>query len=226
MSLSTGPYSIVGGQTLRISLPPATLLARAVVIGNTTAAAITVQIGGSTRIVLPGSADLFYISSGQGTVTVMSLGPAGTKVGTLHVTWYTPAEIPQSGYPLSASRVSYTTVTTKIYTVTIIPVVKTVGVFTGRRTLAGTTTPVAIIPTTRSESYFSNLRIGWSVWGDVANTGTYIYIGDSAGGDPPDWARIPAGSTKLIGRFSVAWGDAWVARVAGKSGDVVNVWAA
>lgn len=106
------------------------------------------------------------------------------------------------------------------------PPVATVGVFTGRVALTGTATAVAIIPATRTPAYFEHLKIGWVVWSTDANTGTFVYIGDSTGGTPATWARIPSGKTKLMGSFAVAWGNAWVVRVAGKAGDHVNVWAA
>ena len=119
-----------------------------------------------------------------------------------------------------------TNATINIATIHVLPIVKTVGVFTGRVPLKGTTTAVALIPSTRTPTYWENMKIGWTVWSTDANTGTFIYIGDSAGGTPTGWARIPSGKTKLMGSFSVAWGNAWVARVAGKTGDHVNVWAA
>lgn len=232
MSVVTGPYALKGGGTIRIPLPKGTLLVRAVVIGNTTLASVVVTVTGSTRVVFPGSADLFVIESGSSGVKVTSLGGTGSG-GTVQATWFTPAEVPKSGYPLSASRSSFTTFTTKITTVRIIPVVATVGVYTGRVTLKGLTAPVAIIPSTRNETYFSNLKIGWGVWGDLANThGPDIYVGDSAGGTTAaGWARFPSGKTKIIGSFKPAtggasWGNAWVARVAGTTGDICNVWAA
>ena len=115
---------------------------------------------------------------------------------------------------------------TNTVNVLVDPTVKTVGVFTGRAALLGTTTAVVLIPTTRTPTYWENMKIGWAVWSTSANTGTWIYIGDSSGGTPTGWSRIPSGKTKLMGSFSVAWGNAWVARVAGKNGDHVNVWAA
>ena len=110
--------------------------------------------------------------------------------------------------------------------ITVDPIAATVGVFSGRVALAGTTTAVALIPATRTPTYWEAMRIGWVVWSTPSNTGTWIYIGDETGGTPTGWARIPSGKTKLMGSFSVAWGNAWVARVAGKLGDHVNVWAA
>ncbi|MDA8316526.1 MAG: hypothetical protein M0010_15355 [Actinomycetota bacterium] len=106
------------------------------------------------------------------------------------------------------------------------PVVATVGVFTGHVALAGTATAVPIIPSTRTPTYWENLRIGWSVWSTPKNTGTSIFIGDATGGTPAGWARIPSGKGNLMGAFSVDWGNAWVVRVAGKLGDYLNVWAA
>ena len=134
-----------------------------------------------------------------------------------------PVGVPPAG-PSSFAVVSNATL--NVTTVHMLPVVKTVGVFTGRVALTGTTTAVAIIPSTRTKTYWEDSKIGWAVWSTTANTGTWVYIGDSAGGTPTGWSRIPSGKTKLLGSFSVAWGNAWVARVAGKTGDHVNVWAA
>lgn len=128
--------------------------------------------------------------------------------------------------PSTLTKLSKSTTVVKITTVHILPIVKTVGVFTGRIALKGTTTKVAIIPTTRTATYFQNLRIGWAVWSTQANTGTYIYIGDSTGGTPTTWARIPSGKANLLAKFSINWGNAWVARVSGHTGDHVNVFAA
>lgn len=131
--------------------------------------------------------------------------------------------LPQGLPPLVAPS-SFTSIVN--FTTINLPVTTTVGVFTGRATLKGTTTKVPIIPATRTPSYWEHLKIGWSIWSTETNTGTFIYIGDSAGGTPKTWARIPSGKTKLLGKFTIRWGNAWVARVAGKTGDQVNVWAA
>lgn len=128
--------------------------------------------------------------------------------------------------PSTLTKLTKSTTVVTINTIHVLPIVKSVGVFTGRVTLTGTANAIAIIPATRTQTYFENLKIGWAVWSTTANTGTWIYIGDSSGGTPATWARIPSGKTKLLGSFSVAWGNAWVVRVAGKLGDHVNVWAA
>lgn len=101
MSIVTGPTPIGGGKQVRIPLPTASIVARAVAVGNLTTAAVQVTVASSSRYLLPGSADLFPISSGQSFVTVLSLGTA-TQGGNITTTWFTPTEIPQAGYPYGA----------------------------------------------------------------------------------------------------------------------------
>ena len=116
-------------------------------------------------------------------------------------------------------------VTVKV-TVAPPPVVATVGILSVRVKLLGTTTAVAIVPATRTQTYFENCKIGFVIWGTPTNTGKRIYLGDAAGGVSVTDASIPAGATKLVGAFSVAFGNAVTMRVSGKTGDYANVWAA
>jgi len=106
------------------------------------------------------------------------------------------------------------------------PVVATVGILSVKVALLGTATAVPIVPATRTQTYFSHCRIGFVIWGTPTNTGKHIYLGDSAGGVSTAQASIPAGATKLVGSFSVAYGNAVTMRVSGKAGDHANVWAA
>lgn len=106
------------------------------------------------------------------------------------------------------------------------PVVATVGILSVRVKLLGTTTAVAIVPATRTQVYFENCKIGFVIWGTPTNTGKRIYLGDAAGGVSVTDASIPAGATKLVGAFSVAFGNAVTMRISGKTGDYANVWAA
>ena len=108
MSIVTGPTPIGGGKQVRIPLPTASIVARAVAVGNLTTAAVQVTVASSSRYLLPGSADLFPISSGQSFVTVLSLGTA-TQGGDITTTWFTPTEIPQAGYPYGAPVTAVTT---------------------------------------------------------------------------------------------------------------------
>ncbi|MDA8311433.1 MAG: hypothetical protein M0Z46_12640 [Actinomycetota bacterium] len=102
MKLATGPYTLHGGGHISISLPAATLLVRAVIIGNLTPAAVTVTIGGQTSHLLPASANLFTLSSGAQGIVVTSLGTA-TQSGTITAEWLTPATVPPSGYPFGGA---------------------------------------------------------------------------------------------------------------------------
>ena len=196
----------------------------------------------------PATATAFVYLTGQQAIQCLGAQPsAGVEVvqgqrlevrgtGFAHTTEYSAFAIgqlfpgPPRGMlpagPSTLTKLAKSTTTIKVTTLHVLPIVQTVGVFSGRVALLGTTTQVPIIPATRTPAYWEDMKIGWTIWSTEANTGTYIYIGDSAGGTPTGWARIPSGKTKLMGSFSVAWGNAWVARVAGKSGDHVNVWAA
>jgi hypothetical protein len=193
-----------------------------------TAAKFTLRVNGANRFSwlgpLPGAAVVVTQGSSV-SITGTGLVADHTYAALLTGSWHVGEAIgvPPQG-PSSFVQTSKVTITTVL--ATIVPAVKTVGVFTGRVLLKGTTTAVALIPSTRTPTYWENMKIGWAVWSTDANTGTFIYIGDSTGGTPTGWARIPSGKTKLMGSFSVAWGNAWVARVAGKTGDHVNVWAA
>ena len=102
MRLATGPYPISGGKHVTIPLPAATLLVRAVVIGNLTPAAVTVTIAGETSHLLPATANLFTLSSGCQGIVVTSLGTA-TQSGTITAEWLTPATVPGSGYPVGGA---------------------------------------------------------------------------------------------------------------------------
>ena len=99
MSITTGPFSLPAKGQLRITLPPATLVVKAVVLGNLGSAAAEVSIAGSSRVLLPGSADLFPVSTGSGQIVVTSLG---TGASTITATWLTPDEIPAAGFPYGA----------------------------------------------------------------------------------------------------------------------------
>lgn len=193
-----------------------------------TGAVMQLLVNGSPRFKWLGPLPSAAVVLTQGSrITVKATGLAKSTGYTALLTgaWAhgAPQGIPPQG-PSSFAAVSNATF--NMTTVHMLPIVATVGVFTGRVALTGTTTAVALIPATRTPKYWENMKIGWTIWSTEANTGTYIYIGDSAGGTPTGWARIPSGHTKLMGSFSVAWGNAWVARVAGKTGDHVNVWAA
>lgn len=102
MKLATGPYTLPGGGHISISLPAATLLVRAVIIGNLTPAAVTVTIAGQTSHLLPATANLFTLSSGSQGIVVTSLGTA-TQSGTITAEWLTPATVPGSGYPMGGA---------------------------------------------------------------------------------------------------------------------------
>lgn len=106
------------------------------------------------------------------------------------------------------------------------PVVKTIAILSARIKLLGTTTAVPIVPASATQTYFANCKIGFVIWGTPTNTGKKIYLGDHAGGVGITDASIPAGVTKLIGSFSVAFGNAVTIRISGKTGDYANVWAA
>ena len=127
--------------------------------------------------------------------------------------------------PISSSTFTQSTVN-NVTTVHILPVVDTVGILSVKVKLLGTTTAVAIVPSTATQTYFKNCKIGFVIWGTPTNTGKHIYLGDAAGGVSTSDASIPAGATKLVGAFSVAFGNAVTMRVSGKTGDYVNVWAA
>lgn len=170
-----------------------------------------VEVRGGTRLQVKGSG---FTKTAASTAWAIGSVSRGTPVGV----------VPTG--PSTITKLTKSTTVVTINTLHVLPIVKTVGVFTGRVALKGTATAVAIIPATRTATYFENLKIGWAVWSTTANTGTWLYIGDSSGGTPTDWARIPSGKTKVMGSFSVAWGNAWVVRVAGKATDHVNVWAA
>lgn len=102
MKLATGPYTLPGGGHISIPLPAATLLVRAVVIGNLTPAPVTVTIAGETSHLLPATANLFTLSSGCQGIVVTSLGTA-TQSGTITAEWLTPATVPGSGYPVGGA---------------------------------------------------------------------------------------------------------------------------
>ena len=102
MRLATGPYPISGGKHVTIPLPSATLLVRAVIIGNLTPAAVTVTIAGQTSHLLPATANLFTLSSGSQGIVVTSLGTP-TQAGTITAEWLTPATVPGSGYPMGGA---------------------------------------------------------------------------------------------------------------------------
>ncbi len=102
MRLTTGPYTVAGGGTVTIPLPAATLLAKAVIIGNLTPAPVTVTIAGQTSVLLPASANLYSLSSGSAPIVVTSLGTSN-KGGTITAEWMTPATTPKSGYPISGA---------------------------------------------------------------------------------------------------------------------------
>ena len=107
MSVTTGPYPIAGGGSLRISLPRGTLVVSAVAVGNLTPAAISVTIGGSSKYVLPGGTDLFACNSGQSYVGVTSLGTP-TDAGSITTTWFDPADEP-GRYPYAGAITKITT---------------------------------------------------------------------------------------------------------------------
>ena len=116
-------------------------------------------------------------------------------------------------------------VTVKV-TVAPPPVVATVGILSTKVKLLGPTTAVAIVPSTATQTYFKKCKIGFVIWGTPANKGAHIYLGDAAGGVSTAVASIPAGATKLVGSFSVAFRNAVTMRIAGTTGDYANVWAA
>ena len=99
MSVTTGPFTLAAGGQLRVTLPPATLVVKAVILTNLGTSSVEVNISGSSRILLPGSADLFGVSTSSGAIVITSLG---TSASTITATWLTPDEIPASGYPYGA----------------------------------------------------------------------------------------------------------------------------
>lgn len=199
-----------------------------------TAAAFQLFVDGTPRFKWLGplpSAAVVVQGGSQIKVVGTGLAASTTYAAMLTGSWSlgTAQGVPPQG-PSSFSAVA--NITTNITTVHVLPVVKTVGVFTGRRLLAGTTTRTLVIPTTvANPTYWKDCKIGFSIWGTGANTGTWIYVGVAAGTTTPTtWARIPSGKgngkTQPYGVFSVPWGDPWTARIAGKTGDHANVWAA
>lgn len=102
MKLVTGPWTLPGGGHVTIPLPTATLLVRAVVLGNLTPAPVTVTIAGQTSNLLPATANLYVLSSGSQGIVVTSLGTT-KDAGQITTEWMTPATVPTTGYPIGGA---------------------------------------------------------------------------------------------------------------------------
>lgn len=101
MSLTTGPYAIAGGGSLRIPLPRGTLVVDSVAVANLTPAPVVVTIAGTSKYVSPSGVDLFSCSSGQSYIQVTSTGTS-TDAGSITTTWFDPADTP-GHYPYAGA---------------------------------------------------------------------------------------------------------------------------
>lgn len=107
MSLTTGPYAIAGGGSLRIPLPRGTLVVDSVAVANLTPAPVVVTIAGTSKYVSPSGVDLFSCSSGQSYIQVTSTGTS-TDAGSITTTWFDPADTP-GHYPYAGAITKITT---------------------------------------------------------------------------------------------------------------------